>query len=89
MTDAAFTATVRDAQSRGVQSLAATLSAPYKGCRNILIDVSGLANNNKHDLWVYSKARSRVLGRSYLGSRKMAADLQGWPERIESLSHVV
>lgn len=85
MTAADFITAIRKAQSNGENGLHATLVEPFRGCRNVFIDVSGMANGNKHDLWIRSKSGSKIVGRAYLGSRKMPVNLEGWPERIATI----
>lgn len=85
MNDNDFVAWIRDAQSKGIGRVFATLAAPCRGVERIAIIIDGHLNGNPHDLWIESRSGKRGLGRAYLGSKRVPQDLEGWPARIAAI----
>lgn len=74
---------IRIAQSLGRNAIGGILHCKIRGVKNICFtNLDGAINGNPHDVWVKSKSGNKVLGRIYLGSKKMPADTEGWENSI-------
>ncbi len=80
-----FVRIIRDAQKGGKSTLSGTFHTKHRGCIRFQIQIDGFINGNIHDLWIM-KPGGDTLGRAYLGSKKKAQNLDGWPALIKTLT---
>lgn len=79
---------LRNARTRGVADVYATLSCKVQGVKKVrLTNLDGTINGNPHDILVESQSGKKVLGHIYLGSKKRLPDTDGWESLIAEISN--
>lgn len=81
-----FIEVIRNGQRQGAPYMFATLNFPVRGVKHVRLLINGAINGNPHDIWIEGQRSGKILGRAYLGSKKVPVDLEGWHERINVLS---
>jgi len=86
MTQQELITAIEGAQAIGQTMLRARLIESYRNCLYVHLWIDGRVNHNAHDIWVLSKNEKIVLGRIYLGSKKLKLNTEGWENRIKEIT---